>query len=126
MAASAALTAAGSASIGVAAAGASSVNFIEDMTEAFISSSTITNDAGGVTVKATDSAGIQALVGAAAVAAAIGGSAGVGIAVGIAVGLNEINAGTAGSIGAVEAYILNTSMNATGVIDVEANVGGNH
>jgi mucin-19 len=120
VAASASLSGGGSAGVAVAGSGAASYNFIEDMTQAYISSATLTNVGGGVTVKATDISSIEALVGAVAVSAAVGGSAGVGVAVGIAVALNEITDGTVNGTGQVKAYLLNTSVNASGVIDVEA------
>src|SRR5262249_16220595 len=87
-----------------------------------IQDSSITH-AGNVTVTSDDTSTINAIVDAAS-AAVGGGIAGVGVAFGASVALNYINNGTVGSSpGQVEAYILNSSINASGLTSVQTVTG---
>ena len=120
VAAAVSLAIGGAAGVAVAGGGASAENIIEAETTAYISASTLGttgsgNQVGAVRVEATDTSTITALIAAVAASVGVGGEAGVGVAIGVSVAINEINDGTVGGTGAIDAYVLDTPMDATGL-----------
>ena len=96
------------------------------MSKAYISSSIARNVAtknkvGAVTVTANDTSTISALVAAVAASVSFGGTAGVGVAIGVSVAFNQITDGSLSGVGALSAYMLGTPVQASGLVDVEAN-----
>ena len=125
VAAAVSLAIGGAAGVAVAGGGASAENIIGAVTEAYISGSTLGttgagNQVGAITVKAKDTSSITAFIGAVAAAVGVGGEAGVGVAIGVSIAFNRITDGTFSGTGEVEAYMLNTPINATGLVDIEA------
>ncbi len=125
VAAAVSLAIGGAAGVSVAGGGASAKNIIEAKSSAYISQSTLGtsgsgDQVGAVTVAATDTSSITALIAAVAASLAFGGAAGVGVAIGVSVAFNQITDGTFSGTGAVDAYILDTPMDATGLISIDA------
>jgi hypothetical protein len=123
LSAAAAVAAAVSGIAGVAVAGSGAVadNVIGVDTYASISNSVLGTSAhrvGAVTVSASDTAEIDAIVGAVAASVA-GGTVGVGVAIGAAIAHNTIDNGLGGQ-GSVQAFLLNTSLQGSGVLSLSA------
>ena len=134
-----ATAAAASAGVGVSAgagaalsgAGAAAINVILTKTDAFIDSSIVTS-AGAVTIQSTDTSSITATIAAVSISAAVGAGAGVGVSIGVSVASNLIGwspdaswyPGDAGDMthspAEVQAYILDSSVSATGALGLAA------
>ena len=122
VAAGIAFAGAGESGIAVAGGGATAENLIGADTSAYISNSTLSS-VSTVSVTATDDSTINALVGAITVGIAAGGEAGIGVGIGVAYAHNRISDGSESGSGEVEAYLSNTSISGSGLVDVEANAG---
>ena len=99
----------GDVGIAVSGAGAVAINDVTTQASAHIDASTIVSF-GAVSVQADSIAAITATVAAVSLAVGGGGSAGIGVSIGVSIAQNEI--GTAGTPGDVEAYLLNSSVDA--------------
>ena len=109
--------------VGLAFAGSGAVadNLIGVDTYAAISASvlgTSVHQVGAVTVSASDTSEIDAIVGAVAASVA-GGFVGVGVAIGASVAHNTINDGRGGQ-GSVQAFLLSTSVQSSGALGLSA------
>ena len=113
----------GTTGVALSGGGATAENLITTSTIAYISGSSLgdaTHLVGDVSVLATDTANLTATVAAVAASVTFGGSAGVGAAIGVSLAHNRISDGTADGAGAVKAYIYDSSISASGRVDVEA------
>jgi hypothetical protein len=123
---SAAVSAGGSAGVGVSGAGASVNNIIAVDIASFIqTASNIT--ANELTLLADDRSSIEAIVGAASVAAAFGGSAGVAVSIGVSLAFNQIDTDTNAYIDSVQTMNIGTggiSITATSLSDDLFTFGG--
>ena len=79
---------------------------------------TAAHQVGAVTVAASDTSEIDAIVGALAASVA-GGTVGVGVAIGAAIAHNTIDDGLGGQ-GSVQAFLLSTSLQGTGALGLSA------
>ena len=120
-AAAAVAVAGGFAGVAVAGGGATAENLIGVDTYASISGSALGaagHQVGAVTVSASDTSEIDAIVGAVAASVA-GGAVGVGVAIGAAVAHNTIGDGLGGQ-GSVQAFLLSTSVLGSGALGLSA------
>ncbi len=111
----------GTAGVAISGAGAEADNTILTKTNAYIAGSVV-NSAGAVSLTATNSASISATIAAVSVSASGGGTAGVGVSIGAAVATNLIGYDQNGNRtpAEVQAYIQNSSVNATGDLTLSA------
>ncbi|MBT7080527.1 MAG: hypothetical protein HN929_03510, partial [Chloroflexi bacterium] len=100
----------GGVGVAVSGAGAMATNVILTTTEAYVTGSTLVS-AGGVSIEASDTSTINAVV-LASTAAIAGGAVGVGVSVGGAFATNLI--GTADNPAGAEAYVKGSTITATG------------
>ena len=112
----------GAAGVAVSGGGALANNIIGVDTQAYISGSTLTS-VGDVTVGATETGSISALIAAVSASVGGGGAAGVGVSIGLTIANNAIAAsgnalGT--GTGKVFAYILDSSISGSGAVAVDA------
>ena len=112
----------GKAGIAVSGAGAEATNVILTNVNAHIDTSKVTS-AGAVSLSASNTSTINATIVAASVAVGIGGKAGIGVSIGAAVSRNLIGYTLDGSYSPtqVQAYLLNSSLNAAGALTLTAN-----
>ncbi|MEY2518222.1 MAG: large repetitive protein, partial [bacterium] len=118
--AASAAVAVGTLSIGLSGAGAEATNVILTKTNAHIDASVVTS-AGAVTLTATDTSDIDAIVVAASIAAAVGGTA-VGASIGASLARNLVGWTTGGTRtpAEVRAYLSNSSVDAAGALTATA------
>ncbi|TVQ59514.1 MAG: hypothetical protein EA355_00320, partial [Rhodobacteraceae bacterium] len=113
----------GAVGVGVAGAGAVALNAVLSTVRAEIVDTALVNTPGAVTVEALGRSEINAVILSAALAAA-GGAVGVGVSIGIAVARNyigyDVNGDRIAGSGAVTARIVDSRVNAGGVLRVEA------
>ena len=102
----------GAVGVAVSGAGAGATNIILNTTNAYVLDSTL-DSGGAVTLKATDTSTINAIV-AATSAAIAGGAVGVGVSIGGALATNLV--GSEAKHASVQAYVRNSTITAAGAL----------
>jgi hypothetical protein len=113
----------GTAGVSVAGAGAVSTNVVLSKTNAFINNVGQVTSASDVLISAADTSLITSTIVSASLSVGIGGTAGVGAALGASVARNFIGFESGGTqdTAEVQAYVMNSSINAADNLDLTAN-----